>query len=96
MGPSSISHLISQSFSKTFLEDKTSASNSLADHNQEEVKDVIPENLRVPTGEEIREFKTWEMQFRTKHPKASDREVRRAVLKHFKIMVVQGQNMISK
>lgn len=96
MHQNSLSSLVSQDFTSLFHSDRNTASDHLAKQNGEDIGEPIPENLVLPTGDDIRKFKTWEMQYRTKHPKASDREVRRAVVKQFNIVVVQGQNMISK
>lgn len=94
MHDTSFNQLFSKNLDSLFNKDPISASNNLAAENEAQLKHKLPENARVPTGDEIREFKSWEIKYRTDNPKASEREVRRAVQRQFNIVVIDGQNYL--
>jgi thiamine pyrophosphate-dependent acetolactate synthase large subunit-like protein len=81
-----------QTFAQAIRGNSPTAHNELAEQNRRGVQTLdIPKDVHIPTGDEIRTMKQWEFSFSAKNPKASPREVRRAVNREFNIVVFGGQ-----
>ena len=56
--------------------------------NQMDLSTVnLPSETRIPTAEELEEMRRWAVDYKKFYKRASKREVRRAVQKHFNIKI---------
>ncbi len=48
----------------------------------------LPEGMRTPTSQEIENMEVFRKEYKTKNPKASTREIRRAIQRKFNVQIL--------
>lgn len=72
----------------------TSLVNSEVDKRMTEIasenKAALSESVRTPTDTELKDMRAFIIDFKKKHPKASQRQIRRATQKHFNLKILDN------
>ena len=75
------------------LMDKSDLNTQEAHALQEEISEStdVPEGYRTPTAEEFLAMKNFQKEFMKRHPKASERQIRRAIVRKFDLKIIKNK-----